>query len=181
MEPALQYLTHSTYDDWLHWEGRWELIEGHPIAKNPLPEPKHQRVAGLLGVAFSLPLKNQKNRTCRVYNPIDYKIAEDTILQPDMLIVCGEIIKAFLDFPPRLVAEVLSDTTVLIDRNIKFEKYQQQGVKYYLMADIDEKSLELYELQEGGYVLSKYNYNEPVSFFLSNGCTIEVLLNELWD
>ena len=45
---AQKILPHYTYEDWLHWEGRWELIEGHPIAMSPMPVPKHQKVAAAL-------------------------------------------------------------------------------------------------------------------------------------
>lgn len=42
----------------------------------------------------------------QIYDLIDYKISEDTILIPDILIVCGEINKPCLDFPPALVVEI---------------------------------------------------------------------------
>ncbi|WP_202552226.1 hypothetical protein [Ginsengibacter hankyongi] len=32
-------LPHYTYDDWVHCEGKWELIESHPIAMCPTPVP----------------------------------------------------------------------------------------------------------------------------------------------
>jgi hypothetical protein len=41
---AQKYIPHYTYDDWLHWEGRWELIEGIPIALIPSPPPAHQLI-----------------------------------------------------------------------------------------------------------------------------------------
>lgn len=31
-----------TYNDWVHWEGKWELVEGSPIAMSPTPAPLHQ-------------------------------------------------------------------------------------------------------------------------------------------
>jgi len=69
-------------------------------------------------------------------------------LVPDILIVCGEIRKKYLDFPPILVVEILSPATALKDRHTKYELYQQQGVKYYLIADTDKKTIEIYELKE---------------------------------
>jgi hypothetical protein len=41
-------LPHYTYDDWLNWEGQWELIEGIPYAMSPMPVPNHQRIAANL-------------------------------------------------------------------------------------------------------------------------------------
>ena len=45
---ANKIIPHYTYEDWLQWEGKWELIEGHPIAMSPTPVPKHQRIAAAL-------------------------------------------------------------------------------------------------------------------------------------
>ena len=177
---AERILPHYTYEDYIHWEGRWELHDGHPIAMSPMPVPKHQWVAAALKMEFGYALKNKKCRNCRVYDPLDYKLADDTVFQPDMLIVCKEIPKKFLDFPPIMVVEVFSPSTVLRDKNTKFDKYQKEGVKYYLMVDIDKENFELYELQDGEYFLTKHNFDQPVAFTLDDGCTIEVVLNEIW-
>lgn len=69
---------------------------------------------------------------------VDYIIADDTILQPDMLVVCREITKKYLDFAPGLVVEVLSPSTALKDRHTKYYLYEQQGIKYYLIVDTDQ-------------------------------------------
>ena len=45
---ADKIIPHYTYDDWVHWEGIWELLEGHPIAMSPAPVPAHQRAAAEL-------------------------------------------------------------------------------------------------------------------------------------
>ena len=127
---AEKYIPHYTYADWLHWEGRWELMEGHPIAMSPLPVPEHQRVASALRTEFTLALRKIGCKDCKAYEPLDYKISEETILEPDVLIVCGKINKNYLDFPPALVAEVLSPSTEDRDRNVKYNFYEQEGIKY---------------------------------------------------
>ena len=92
-----------------------------------------------------------------MYDSLDYKITADTILVPDILIICGEVKKKYLDFPPSLVVEILSPATALRDRHTKFEIYQQQGVKYYLIVDVDKKNIEIYMLQDDAYSLQKMN------------------------
>ena len=91
MSIAQKIIPHYTYDDWVHWEGVWELIEGHPIAMSPTPVPQHQRVAAELRTEFTIALRKTGCRHCRAYDPLDFKIADDTILVPDILIICGEI------------------------------------------------------------------------------------------
>jgi Uma2 family endonuclease len=167
---ADKILPHYTYDDWVHWEGKWELIEGYPIAMSPTPVPAHQRVAAELKTELVLAIRKSKCKSCRVYDPLDYKITSDTILVPDILIICGEIKKKYLDFPPALIVEILSPATALRDRHTKFELYQQQGVKYYLIIDLDKKAIEIYMLKNATYSLQKLN--KSYTFQLDNNCSI---------
>ncbi len=45
MSNPVKILPHYTYDDWVKWEGQWELIDGFPYAMSPMPVPEHQRIA----------------------------------------------------------------------------------------------------------------------------------------
>jgi Uma2 family endonuclease len=172
-------LPHYTYDDYVHWEGRWELIEGHPIAMSPLPIPEHQRVAAELRSEFIVALKRSKCKNCTAYDPLDYKISDDTVLGPDILIVCGKISKKFLDFPPVLVVEVLSTSTELRDRNTKYDFYQQQGVKYYLIVDTKKQTIEIYKLIENQYLLQEFN--KDYEFLFDNECRVTPSLTNVWE
>lgn len=62
-----------------------------PYAMSPLPIPAHQRVSLKLSLLFEVALNKCKD--CKVYPPLDWKIAEDTIVHPDVLIVCKKIEK----------------------------------------------------------------------------------------
>ena len=133
MSIAAKYRPYYTYEDYCQWEGRWELIEGMPYAMSPAPIPSHQRVGAFLCTLFMQALK--KCKKCKVFLPLDWKIKEDTIVQPDLLIVCDRVEKKFLDFAPALVVEILSASTASKDRGEKMELYQSQQVKYYLIVD----------------------------------------------
>ncbi len=179
MNSVKKYLPHYTYDDWLHWEGRWELIEGHPIAMSPAPIPAHQRIASEIITELTLALRKSRCKNCKTYDPVDFKISDDTILQPDILIVCGKIFKNFLDFPPVLVVEVVSRSTEDRDRNIKYELYEQAGVKYYLIVDVKKKLIEIFDLVDGKYQQrqSEGNY----AFHLESDCSIAPALDNIWE
>ena len=174
---AIKILPHYTYSDYLHWEGKWEVIEGIPYAMSPAPVPAHQRISSNLSIEFGNPLK-QCNK-CNIYQPIDYLISEDTILQPDLLIVCGEIKKKFLDFPPALVVEILSPSTALKDRHTKYSLYQNQGIKYYIIVDPDTKEAEVYQFENGQYILQQKGENFNFSFQLED-CSAVVNFGEIW-
>ena len=173
------YITHYTYKDYLNWEGRWELIDGHPIAMSPLPVPRHQEISLNIMIALKASLRESNCKHCKVYPPIDYKISDDIIIQPDVLIVCGKIEKKLLDFAPSLVVEVLSPSTMIKDKNKKFSIYQQEKVKYYLMADLDKEAIEVYRLVNDIY--QKINFTTEYTFDLDDGCTINPQLHDIWE
>lgn len=177
MNNAVKILPHYTYDDYVHWEGRWEIIEGVPYAMSPLPIPKHQFIASNILSEFRMALR--KCRKCEVYQPIDYKIFEDTILQPDMLVVCEPITKKFLDFAPSLVVEILSPSTALKDRHTKFELYQSQKIAYFIIISPDTEEAEIYEIKDGEYFFVKSGHSFSHTFSLDD-CMADIDFNEIW-
>jgi Uma2 family endonuclease len=176
---AYKYLPHYTYEDYLHWEGQWELIDGIPYAMSPSPIPKHQWVSNNLGAEFRTALK-KSGCQCKVYNPIDYKLSDDTVFQPDLLIACQPIIKKFLDFPPDLVVEILSDSTRMKDRNVKFPKYEAECIPYYLMVDPDSNSVEIFQLIDGRYQRQPLDQTTPFSFTVAD-CAFEMQFDKIWE
>ena len=178
MAYSTKILPHYTFDDWKLWEGNWELLEGHPIAMSPHAVPRHQEVAASLMAEFHTALKACK--TCTVYDTLDYKISEDTIVAPDVLIVCQTINKKYLDFPPTLVIEILSPSTALRDGHSKFEIYENQGIKYYLIIDAVNNEAENYELKDHRYM----RVDGPDCIYLfefdPEGSKARINFNEIW-
>lgn len=179
MPIADKYRPHYTYDDYCLWEGKWELIEGMPYAMSPAPVPAHQMINGNLYVVFKEVL-NKGCENCKVYIPIDWKISEDTIVQPDLLIVSKKIEKKYLDFPPVLIVEILSPSTASKDRGEKMELYQLQQVKYYIIIDPQFKKIEIYQLINSKYQPVSIN-PETFTFSLNDECTALVNLLDIWE
>jgi Uma2 family endonuclease len=177
MSSAVKILPHYTYADYEKWEGKWELIDGVPYAMSPAPAPKHQTIAGNLHAEFRQQLK--KCGKCKIYQPIDYMVEDDTVLQPDMLVVCGEIVKKFLDFAPALVVEVLSPSTAAKDRFSKFPIYQSKASPYYLIIDPDREEAEVYELFDGQYKMTARG-NDIVHDFTLDSCNARIDFKEIW-
>jgi Uma2 family endonuclease len=178
MSIADKYRPQFTYDDYLLWEGRWELIEGMPYAMSPAPLPIHQKINGKLWSLINASLQIHCGK-CEVYLPIDWKINKVTVVQPDLLVVCKKIEKNYLDFTPALVIEILSPSTAYKDRHEKFELYEQEKVKYYLIVDPQFQKIEIYEL-----IGDKY---QPVAitpsqfeFVLENDCRLPVDFDDTW-
>jgi len=167
-----KYTPHYTYHEWLHWEERGELIKGIPVAKSTRVGPKHENAVSEFKARFTSAITKTGWKDCHVPEPIDYKIANDTILRPDVFIVCAKINKTYLDFPPVLVVELISKVTEERDRGIKFQLYEQHRVKYYLIADAMKKGIEIFELVQGKFELK--TYNTVFTFQLSNDCQLLV-------
>ncbi len=127
-------LPHYTYDDYEKWEGKWELIQGIPIALAPAPGLNHQRICRKIVWQLSDLLKD--NTQYEVFLPIDWQITEDTVVQPDALVVCGEKMAGKkLQTTPVIIFEVLSPSTSKNDRMLKYRLYEAAGVKYYCIVD----------------------------------------------
>ena len=173
---AAKILPYYTIKDWEWWEGKWELIEGIPFAMSPAPIPKHQRIVINLTQQLNEQLKVCKK--CKVYASIDWQITSDTILQPDVLVVCGDAGKR-LNFPPELIIEILSPSTALKDRNSKYQLYLQQKVKYYLIIDPLKEATEIYELINDEYQLQQSN--NYFHFTFSHDCFANIDFSDIWE
>lgn len=178
MSNAVKILPHYTYNDWVNWKGQWELIDGIPYAMSPMPLPKHQRIGANILIEFGDKLK--KCKACNVYQPIDYKISDETIVQPDMLIVCDKIDKKFLDFPPALVVEILSPSTALKDRHSKFDIYEEQQIKYYIIIFPDKEEAEIYVIENSNYQLKQTGRDFTYTFLLEKDCAATIDFKEIW-
>jgi len=154
------------------------LIEGMPYAMSPAPLPEHQDINLALGGILKTALKESCGK-CKVYLPIDWKINENTVVQPDLLVVCKEIKKKFLDFTPSLTVEILSPATAYKDRHEKFELYEQEGVQYYLIIDPQFKKVEIFELTKGKYQLSNTTSGN-FTFILEDDCRFSVNFEGIW-
>jgi len=152
----LEDLPHYTYDDYVQWEGQWELIRGIPYAMTPSPVIKHQRIITKIIQYLGELLKNCGK--CEVLLPVDWQIADDTIVQPDVLVVCSEnenigIVK--LEKTPVMVFEVLSPSTSLKDKTLKYQLYENAGVKYYCIVDPETDSAAVFVLRKEKYQKSE--------------------------
>ena len=119
-------------------------------------------------------------KDCKAYLPVDWKIKESTILQPDLLVVCKKIEKKYLDFSPELVVEILSPSTAVKDINIKKEIYLSEVVKYFLIVDPQTKKIEIYEAINNAYSPVSISPNNFV-FTFKDSCTANVDFEDIWD
>ena len=173
-----EYLPHYTYDDYVQWEGDWEVIDGIAYAMSPAPTITHQEINGNIIAVLKEALKQCKR--CKVLPEVDWKIAEDTVVRPDTLVICDLKHKgAYLAQTPAIIFEVLSPTTKRKDRHLKYRLYAEAGVRYYIMVDPAGMFAEVYRLDGAIYRLEGEFREERYTFEL-DGCRIDFPFAEVF-
>ena len=162
--PLAKVIEYYTYDDYKEWEGDWELIDGVPLAMAPAPMRKHQSLATMIITE----LQNQLEEClqCEVLGEIDYKVSDDTILKPDIVLTCGETNESYLTKAPEIVVEIISKSTAKRDEKYKFKIYEEEKVNYYILVYPDDLRAKVYKLKgsrydkEGDFLQERYNFEE---------------------
>ena len=149
MSSAPQYLPHYTVSDYQHWEGHWELWNGVAIAMTPSPFGRHSKVVAKL--IYEL-IGSVEAAGCQatVLTEIDWIVNDNTVVRPDVVVVCGNEPEQHIQSPPAVVVEVLSPGTALRDRGPKRALYSDHGVKHYLIVEPEERSFALHSRNSDG-------------------------------
>lgn len=180
MSIAESYRPHYTVEDYLQWEGDWELWNGSPVSMSPAPSPYHQSVATELASLARNGLKNHSACCgCVALCETDWKVSSDTIVRPDVLITCDPLPKLHIVSPPVFIAEILSPSTASKDRTAKRALYESSRVKYYAIVDPNAQSVDLLELNDGTFV-ERDTKNDPVNLKLTGQCSIPIDFGELF-
>lgn len=78
-------------------------------------------------------------------------------VQPDLLFLNNEQMPApgtqTFHGAPSLIIEVISPSSIRLDRQTKFDAYEQAGVAEYWLVDPKARSVEVYTLSNGEYAL----------------------------
>ncbi len=148
---AVNYMPRYTVDDYEQWEGDWELWNGVAVCMSPAPSPLHQYVASALAGEIREQLRKNSRCDCLVVPEVDWRIDRNTVVRPDVLVICNGLPDKYLNYPPAFIAEILSPSTAHKDRTAKKNLYEQHGVKWYLIVDADAKTIDVFELQNGVY------------------------------
>jgi Uma2 family endonuclease len=127
---------------------RHEIIDGM-LFVSPSPRTIHQQVV----LEMAILLREVCPPELQVYiAPLDVVLANDTVIEPDVLVARrAEITDRNLPAPPVLAVEVLSFSTRSVDLMVKRERLQRAGCPHYWIIDPDEPSLMALDLKDGVY------------------------------
>ncbi|MEA1918868.1 MAG: Uma2 family endonuclease [Campylobacterota bacterium] len=176
---TLENLPHYTYEDYELWEGEWELIDGIAYAMSPSPVIEHQDISANISYELKKRLKNCSS--CKAILAVDWIIADDTVVCPDNMVVCNQTKKTkFIEKTPEIIFEILSPSTKKKDRTTKYNLFQDQGVKYYILVDPKANFAEINILKDGYYKLVAELKNESFTFELEN-CTFSFNFTDIFE
>jgi Uma2 family endonuclease len=141
-----------TYQEYLTWtdEKRWELLDGIVYCMSPAPNIQHQQV--VQRVFWHVANFLRRHHCVPVIAPTDVVLSEDTVLQPDVFIVCDtkKITQQNIQGAPDVVFEVLSPATAHKDKSHKKKIYERFGVKEYILLHPESRYVERFFLGQDG-------------------------------
>jgi Uma2 family endonuclease len=150
-----------SYADYLKWHlhEAIELIKGKIKKMSPAPNMKHQRISLTLSWHWHSYLRTKK---CKVFTaPFDVRLYDKkkstkankdifTVVQPDICVICDE---SKLDDKgcigaPDLIIEILSLGNTKREMKVKYELYEEAGVREYWLVYPYEESVTRFILDD---------------------------------
>jgi len=169
-----------TYADYLRLPDdgkRYEIIKGVLYVANA-PGYEHQYTVGEIAFALRLFIKQHQSGVI-LAAPFEVHLAENTKpVQPDILFIPTDQqppagTQVFVGVPA-LIVEVISPSSIRLDRTVKFDTYEQVGVAEYWLVDPKAHLVEVYTLARGEYALfGQYTGDEVITSAVLPGLQIK--------
>ena len=169
-----------TYADYLRLPDdgkRYEIIEGVLYGANA-PSIEHQfavmKIAGQLDFFVT-----QQQWGTVLTAPVEVHLSATTRpVQSDILFIRREnqpsVQEKFLNGVPDITVEVMSPSSIRLDRHVKFDTYERAGVPEYWIIDLKARLVEVYTLARGEYALfGQYTGDELITSAVLPGLQIK--------
>ncbi|MDH4129473.1 MAG: Uma2 family endonuclease [Spirochaetota bacterium] len=172
-----------TYADYTNLtdDKRHEILEGELIEMAPAPNFKHQIISSKIYKVIDAFVEDNKLGII-AYAPVDVIFDQHNTLQPDIIYISNDnkkIIKEKGVFgSPDLVIEILSQSTVTKDREIKFSIYEKFKVKEYWIVDPENKSVDVFCLEANNFSLHTSSKDKIKSKLFSS---LEISLKDIFN
>jgi Uma2 family endonuclease len=123
---------------------RYQVVDGE-LFVTPSPSWRHGDVVVELALMLAKYLSENAVGHLKV-SPQDVELDYRTLVEPDLFVVplvSGKKPRVWEDVRELLlVIEVLSPSTARLDRRVKRERYQREGVPEYWIVDVDARLVE---------------------------------------
>jgi Uma2 family endonuclease len=176
--PQLHNPQHYTVSDYATWNDnqRYELLHGRVHAMAPAPTLQHQAISRNLSFEVIHFLKPKAK--CQIfYAPIDVYLSDDTVVQPDIIVVCdpAKLASKGCVGAPDLIVEILSPSTSKTDWKAKYQLYEQVGVREYWIVNPDDQLVHVFSLLNSKFQLDgTYTAEDAVKIGIFDDITIDL-------
>jgi len=130
-------LTWDEIKDFPESHGRTEIVDGELVV-SPTPSGPHQRICTLLGIRIGNFVLD-KDLGEFYSSPYHVVLAEHVNYEPDLCFIRKDrrhiVQETFIDGPPDLAIEVISESNRTHDTVVKFRDYARYGVQEYWLVD----------------------------------------------
>jgi Uma2 family endonuclease len=150
-----------SYADYLTWKlmERVELIKGKIMKISPAPNVIHQSISrNFTGIFFNY----FRTKNCRALAaPIDVSLYDKkksvkqnkdvfTVVQPDLCVICDleKLNELGCMGAPDLIIEILSPGNSKKEMRIKYDLYEEAGVREYWVADPEHQTVHIFVMDE---------------------------------
>lgn len=161
-----------SYADYLTWrfDEFVELIKGKVMKPMAGPRIRHQRLSRRLEFVIE---RHLQRSSCEMFHaPCDVRLTRDTgngdsqihtVVQPDIFVVCDQTKLDDLGClgAPDWIIEILSPGNTSRDTKIKFDLYEENGVREYWIVIPGLKTIQTYQLDDAGEYQPSGEYAEP--------------------
>lgn len=159
---------------------RLELVDGE-IEMAPSPVPDHSHIDRML-THFML-AHILEHDLGKLFGNVDTVFNQHNVRRPDIIFFAKDRLhlvgEKAMEGPPDLCVEIVSPSSAVIDREVKYKLYQDGGVAHYWIVDPQQRSFEAFTLIDGAYKLTaKATGDETMS--AEPFADLSIPLGDLW-
>ncbi len=162
--------------DWPESAGRTEIVDGDLIV-SPTPGGSHQRICTRLGARIEI---FTEEHDLGVFYSSPFHVILDTHVhyEPDLCFVSKKrasiIQENYIDGPPDLIIEVISESNRTHDTVVKFAHYEKYGVKEYWLVDQRDRLVNVFVLRGDKYEkLGAYTRGDAIKSEVLEGLSFD--------
>jgi Uma2 family endonuclease len=159
---------------------RLELVEGE-IAVSPSSTPQHSYAN--IKLTCLLAGHADKKEVGELFQDVGTILDRFNVRRPDILFFAASrlhlIGEKAMHGPPDLAVEIISPSSVEIDRVDKFAQYRDAGIAFYWIVDPETRTIEAWKLENGQYI-STGNGEKNQTIQLPPFPDLAIPLSRLW-
>lgn len=185
MSVPLPKFTHISPEDYLEMElnspVKHEYVAGEIFAMTGTSD-SHNIIAGNF---YMLLREHLRGKPCRVFmSDVKLKVAAaESYFYPDLMVTCETAPDSYYREQPKLVIEVMSDSTAKFDRDEKRHRYQTlESLQEYVLISQTCMDVRIYRRASDGWEMSIYTDGSSIALkSVELDVAIERLYELAWD